>query len=227
MMGRPRVTAIRACPACAASPGGACTSSFRLPVTTTLRAPSTLKRSASVSDCARQVSKRPSKAPMVAENFCQRGNERCDIRALISTIGSRRLRGRDDQVGPEVALDEQRQARLPVIEKARHEARRIVGNVLMDDIGRETLGDDLGRGHRARGQAGCAYPARAAARSALPPPALRRRWRRESRPAAPAGRSICAMPRRSSRRAGSSLFFFSRCLIRTGASGVSAADSLR
>ena len=43
-----------------------------------------------VFDCARQMSNRPSSAEMVPEIRRQRGNERCDIRPLISTIGSRR-----------------------------------------------------------------------------------------------------------------------------------------
>ena len=89
MTGRPRVTAISRS-SLAASAGGAGTSSFKLPVVTTLRLPSAVKRSASVSDCARQTSNLPSKAEMVPLIRLQRGNERGDIRPLISTIGSRR-----------------------------------------------------------------------------------------------------------------------------------------
>ena len=61
-------------------------------------------------------------------------------------------RARQNEVGPQIGLDEQRQARPPVIEKARHITRGIVGNVLVDDIGGKPLGDDRRRGHRARGQ---------------------------------------------------------------------------
>ena len=89
MIGRPRVTAISRS-SLAGSAGGAGTSSFRLPVVTTLRLPSAEKRSASTCDCARQTSNRPSSAEMVPETRRQRGNERCDIRPLIRTIGSRR-----------------------------------------------------------------------------------------------------------------------------------------
>ena len=89
MIGRPRVSAISRS-SLAGSAGGAGTSSFRLPVVTTLRLPSAVKRSASTRDCARQTSNRPSSAEIVPETLRQRGNERCDIRPLISTIGSRR-----------------------------------------------------------------------------------------------------------------------------------------
>ena len=61
-------------------------------------------------------------------------------------------RARQDQIGPQIGLDEQRQRRPPVIEKARHIARRIVRHILMDDVGGKPLGDDRRRGHRARGQ---------------------------------------------------------------------------
>ncbi len=57
---------------------------------TTLRQPSTEKRSASVCDCARQTSKVPSSAEIVFDTRRQRGKERCDIRPLMRTIGSRR-----------------------------------------------------------------------------------------------------------------------------------------
>lgn len=55
-------------------------------------------------------------------------------------------RRRQDQIRPQIGFDEQRQARPPVIEKPSNEFRRVVRNVLMDDIGREPLGDDLRRG---------------------------------------------------------------------------------
>ncbi|OIQ64736.1 hypothetical protein GALL_537120 [mine drainage metagenome] len=87
--GRPRVTDINRS-SLAKSAGGAGTSSFRLPVMTTLRLPSAAKRSASTRDCARQTSNRPSSAEIVPLTLRQRGNERCDIRPLISTIGRRR-----------------------------------------------------------------------------------------------------------------------------------------
>ena len=54
------------------------------------RLPSAANRSASTSDCARQMSKRPSSAEIVPAILRQRGNERCDMRPLIRTIGSRR-----------------------------------------------------------------------------------------------------------------------------------------
>ena len=56
----------------------------------TLRLPSAVKRSASICDWARQTSNRPSNAAIVPLILRQRGNERCDIRPLIRTIGSRR-----------------------------------------------------------------------------------------------------------------------------------------
>ncbi len=92
-------------------------------------------------------------------------------------------RARQDQIRPQIGFDEQRQRRPPVIEKARDIARRIVRHILMDDVGGKPLGDDRRRRHRARGQRGCGYSARATSRSAPRRPALRRRSRRESRPA--------------------------------------------
>ena len=89
MIGRPRVTDISRS-SLAESAGGAGTSSFRFPVVTTLRLPSAAKRSASTFDWARQTSNLPSNAEIVPLIRLQRGNERCDIRPLISTIGSRR-----------------------------------------------------------------------------------------------------------------------------------------
>ena len=59
---------------------------------------------------------------------------------------------RQDQVRPQVRFDEHRQRGPPVIEESRDVARRIVRHILMDDVGGEPLGDDCGRGHRARGQ---------------------------------------------------------------------------
>ncbi|MGY4355926.1 hypothetical protein ACVW0J_002419 [Bradyrhizobium sp. i1.7.7] len=61
-----------------------------MPVVTTSRPPSAEKRSASVFDCARQMSNRDSSAEMVPYIRRQRGKERGDIRPLISTIGRRR-----------------------------------------------------------------------------------------------------------------------------------------
>jgi len=72
------------------SAGGAGTSSLRLPVVTTLGQPSAEKRSASVLDWARQISNLSSRAEIVPTTRRQRGKDRCDIRPLISTIGSRR-----------------------------------------------------------------------------------------------------------------------------------------
>ena len=59
---------------------------------------------------------------------------------------------RQDQVRPQVRLDEQRQRGSPMIEKPRDVAGRVVGHILMDDVRGEPLGDDRRRGHRARGQ---------------------------------------------------------------------------
>ncbi len=92
-------------------------------------------------------------------------------------------RARQDQVGPQIGFDEQRQRRPPVIEKARDIARRIVRHVLVDDIGGKALGDDRGRSHRARRQQDADIERAQSSRSGRPPPAPRRRWRRESRPA--------------------------------------------
>ena len=61
-------------------------------------------------------------------------------------------RARQDQIGPQIGFDEQRQRWPPVIEKARDIARRIVRHVLVDDVGGKPLGDDRRRGHRARRQ---------------------------------------------------------------------------
>ncbi len=93
-------------------------------------------------------------------------------------------RTRQDQVRPQIGLDEQRQRRAPVIEKPRDVARRVVGDILVDHVGGKPFGHDRGRGHRARGQEDAQIQAPAAFRSARPRPAPRRRWRRGSRPAA-------------------------------------------
>ncbi len=57
-----------------------------------------------------------------------------------------------DQVGPQVGFDEQRETRLPVIEEARDIARRIERNELVDDVGRKAPRHDRRRGGGARGQ---------------------------------------------------------------------------
>ena len=151
MTGRPRVIAI-SFSSLAGSAGGAGTSSLRLPVVMTLRAPSAAKRSASASDCARQTSN-------CAE---QRGNgvagaaparERTRRHPPVDQHHRQPARrGRQDQVRPQIGLDEQRQRRPPVIEEARDIARRVVGHILMDDVGRKALGHDRRRRHRARGE---------------------------------------------------------------------------
>ena len=151
MIGRPRVTAISRS-SLAGSAGGAGTSSFRFPVVTTLRLPSAAKRSAST---------------------CRLGEadlelaEQCRDRAAHPAPARKRAlrhpavdqhhrqpprRARQDQIGPQIGFDEQRQRRPPVIEKARDIARRIVRHILMDDVGGKPLGDDRRRGHRARRQ---------------------------------------------------------------------------
>ena len=61
-------------------------------------------------------------------------------------------RARKNEIRPQVGFDEQRQARPPVIEKTRDIARRIVRDVLMNDVRRKTLGDDRRRSDRAGGQ---------------------------------------------------------------------------
>ena len=57
-------------------------------------------------------------------------------------------RARQDQIGPQIGLDEQRKTRPPVIEEARDIARRIERHILMDDVGRKAIGDDRRRSHR-------------------------------------------------------------------------------
>ena len=136
-------------------------------------------------------------------------------------------RARQDQVRPQIGFDEQRQRRPPVIEEARDVARRIVGHILMDDVGRETAWRRSPPRSPCPRSAGCAGSARAVSRSGPRRPAPRRRWRRESRPAARAAGHRRLMPRRSPTRAGSSLPCFSRRLISAGASGTIADDSLR
>ncbi len=61
-------------------------------------------------------------------------------------------RARQDQVRPQIGLDEQRQRGPPVIEKPRDVTRRVIRHVLMDDVGGKPLGDDRRRRHRPRGQ---------------------------------------------------------------------------
>ena len=61
-------------------------------------------------------------------------------------------RARQDEIGPQIGFDEQRETRPPMIEKARHITRGIVRHILMNDVGGKPLGDDRRRGHRARGQ---------------------------------------------------------------------------
>ena len=150
---------------------------------TTLRLPSAAKRPASVCDCARQMSNRAEQRRDGAVHPLP-ARKRALRHPAVDQHHRQPPRGaRQDQVRPQIGFDEQRQRRPPVIEEARDVARRIIGHILMDDVGRKALGDDRGRGHRARGQQDAQVQARAAARSAPPPPALRRRWRRGSRPA--------------------------------------------
>ena len=59
--------------------------------------------------------------------------------------------GLEDQIGPEFALDEDGEGRLPVIEEGGHRARRIDRRELVDDTGRQAAGHELGRGQGARG----------------------------------------------------------------------------
>ena len=55
------------------------------------------------------------------------------------------LLGGDDQVGPQVGLDQQREVGLPIVEEALDEARRIERHELMDDGFRQPLLRDAGR----------------------------------------------------------------------------------
>ena len=89
MIGRPRVTAISRS-SLAESAGGAGTSSLRLPVVTTLRLPSAAEALGIELRLREADIELPSSAEIVPLIRRQRGNERCDIRPLISTIGSRR-----------------------------------------------------------------------------------------------------------------------------------------
>ena len=58
----------------------------------------------------------------------------------------------EDQIGPEVGFDEQPERWAPMIQKPLHKTWRVIGDVLMDHIRRETFGHDRGRGHRSRGE---------------------------------------------------------------------------
>ncbi len=151
MIGRPRVTDISRS-SLAGSAGGAGTSSFRLPVVTTLRLPSAAKRSASTRDWARQTSNRPSSAEIVPADPAPARKRAMRHPAVDQDHRQPPRRARQDQIGPQIGLDEQRQARPPVIEKARDIARRVVRHILMDDVGGKPLGDDRRRSHRARRQ---------------------------------------------------------------------------
>ena len=62
------------------------------------------------------------------------------------------LRAGQDQVRPQIGFSEQSEVRLPVVEKALHEARHIERDVLMDDFRRQPLAGELGGGHGAGGQ---------------------------------------------------------------------------
>ena len=122
----------------ARSAGGAGTSSLRFPVTTTLRLPSVAKRSASVCDCARQTSNLPSSAEMVPCDPAP-ARKRALRHPSVDQHHRQPPRGaRQDQVRPQVGFDEQRQRGPPVIEKPRDVARRVVGHILMDDVGAGT-----------------------------------------------------------------------------------------
>ena len=147
-----RASSTSAAPACRGSAGGAGTSSLRLPVVTTLRLPSAAKRSASICDCARQTSNLPSSAEMVPLNPPPARKRAMRHPSVDQHHRQPPRRARQDQIRPQIGFDEQRQRRPPVIEKARDITRRIVGHILMDDVGRKPLGDDRRRGHRARGQ---------------------------------------------------------------------------
>ena len=134
-----RASSPSACSSFAGSAGGAGTSSLRLPVVTArcgCRARENARHRSR--DCARHTS----------NCFQQRRDGVAD--AAPARKRTRRhppvdqhhrqppRRARQDQVRPQIGFDEQRQRRLPVIEEARDIARRVVGHILMDDVGAES-----------------------------------------------------------------------------------------
>ena len=74
------------------------------------------------------------------------------------------LRAHQDQVRPQVGFGEQREIGLPMVEEARHEARRIERHVLVDHRWRQPLQGELRRGDGARGDEDVELLARRSAR---------------------------------------------------------------
>ena len=133
----------------------------------------------------------------------------------------------EDEIGPEIGFHEQREARLPVIEEARHEARRVVGDELVNDVGRKAPARRSQPRSPCRMSAGCGCSSPASARpapaTASTSPTLAP-WIHTS---GPGGRSVALKPLRSPTRASSSLPRFRRCLTSAPASGVATVDSER
>ena len=149
--GRPRVIAISRS-SLAASAGGAGTSSFRLPVVTTLRLPSAENRSASRFRL-RQAHLEPAEQRRDGAGDPAPARKRALRHPAVDQHHRQAARrARQDQIRPQIGLDEQCQRRPPVIEEPRDIARRVVRDILMDDVGGKPLGDDRRRRHRARGE---------------------------------------------------------------------------
>ena len=118
MIGRPRVSDISRS-SLSGSAGGAGTSSLRLPVVTTLRQPSAAKRSASVCDCARQMSNLSEQRRDRAVHAAPARERTLRHPPVDQDHRQPPRRARQDQVRPQIGFDEQRQRRPPVIEEAR------------------------------------------------------------------------------------------------------------
>ena len=124
-IGRPRVTAISRS-SLPESAGGAGTSSFRFPVVTTLRLPSAAK-ALRVDLRLREADVEPAKQRRDRAGDPAPARERTMRHPAVDQHHRQTpRRARQDQIGPQIGLDEQRETGPPMIEEARDIARRIV-----------------------------------------------------------------------------------------------------
>ncbi len=202
------------------STGGAGTSSFRLPVEEMRGAPSREKRCALAGDWARQRSKRFNKRGDRARNEPPAAERAFRYAAVDEDQRDFALGAGQDEIGPQIRLDEQRQVGPPMVEEPGDEGRRVERDELVDHPLRQALLGERRRGDGAGALPGRRNPARGCARSAEPLQAFRRRWRSAPRSKTPPGAAGSASPRRSARRVGCSLPRSSRSARRRGASGV-------
>ena len=129
--------------------GGAGTSSFRLPVTSTCGAPK-LGEAIGIEAGLRKAEieaadQRPGgalKRPPAMERTL--GDAAVDDDQRNAPLGRRH-----DQVRPDIRLGEQGEIRLPAIEELRDEARHVERDELVDHVGRKPVAREIGRGHRA------------------------------------------------------------------------------